>query len=215
MRFVPPSPASDGSKKSSSASAQFMKALKKNGGKASGATGSDATERYQSILKEKMADVRSQAMMGGSYGFHLPGTDPSECRQLSAGAQEILQKIAERKAKKAAKKEKKEDIISITPKYLTGIQGGRIDKSGKIFDSKGAHILTIDKKTGKIKNEKTGCSVGTYKPNCGFSQHRIAELVAKYDSSKKGSLWGTTPAAPSGGGGNIWGHSDDGKNNWW
>lgn len=239
MRFIQELPSQFQDKNSSkSAKTQFMKSV---AGKGKKPTEKTAEERYQDILKEKMEEVRSKAMNGAKYTFQLPGTDASECRELSAGAQEVLQKIAEKKAKKEEKKAKKEDVIKVSAKYFTGVQGGRIDAKGRIFDSKGQCILVVDKKTGSIKNARTGNIVGKYKAGCGYSEHRICELIGKYDTSRRagwhagaaghagastgwgtlpesssqGSIWGTTTSSNDSGG-SIWStHSSDDNKSWW
>ena len=103
MRFIPQLPEHVSNKSGKgSAKAAFMKKLK---------TGADPAdnpeERYQEILKSKMNEVRSEAMKGAKYTFNLPGTDPTQCKELSKGAQEIISKIAEKKAKQAEKRAKK------------------------------------------------------------------------------------------------------------
>lgn len=225
MRFVQELPKQFQSKNSSTgAKAQFMKALKR-GSKRPG--DQDPQERYNEIYKEKVKELRDKAMKGAKYTFQLPGTDASQCQQLSKGAQEIIEKIAEKRAKREEKKMKKADMIKITAKHFTGVQGGRIDARGQVFDSAGQVVMTVDKKTGKIKH-RNGNTVGKYNPGCTYSEHRLAELVAHYDTTKNagwyagtgghaghsshGSGWGTE--SNSCGGGNIWGSSSGGKDIW-
>ena len=235
MRFVPQLPGQFTDKNSkNSAKAQFMKNLEK--GNKKGAGQASAEDRYQDILNDKLEQTRNEAMKGAKYNFQLAGTDPAQCRQLSKGAQEVIQKIAEKKAKQAAKKQKKADIVAVQAKYFTGMQGGRIDKSGRIFDAHGQVILEVDKKTGKIKN-KMGNVVGNYDPNSSFSEHRICELIAKHSGKSQsftlgsganghgsggGGIWGSSDNSQSGsiwgsGGGGIWGSSssDDNNSGWW
>ncbi len=233
MRFVQELPSQFQNKNSSSAKTQFLNSLKKGGKKPNEKT---SEERYQEILKEKMDEVRTKAASGGKYAFHLPGTDASDCRELSQGAQDILQRIAEKKAKKEEKKRKKEEGVSVKAKYFTGMQGGRIDNKGRIYDSKGQCILVVDAKTGNIKNKQTGCVVGKYKSGCGYSEHRICELISKYDTTKRagwhagtaghsaagGNVWGSSASGgdiwgngASKGGGNIWGNAPKDSNGWW
>ncbi len=205
MRFIPPAFGQpSGDRKKASASEAFIKA-QKGGNTASSASAMS----YDDILKAKMEEVRNDALKGAKYSFHLDGTDAAECRQLSKSAQEVIQKVAEKRAKKAEKNAKKADIVAIQAKYFTGIQGGRIDNKGRIFDAAGQEVMSVDKKTGKIKN-KFGSTVGKYNPNSPMSEHKICRLIDKYSTKKDGvgSIWGS-------GGGNVWGGGDDSSNNWW
>lgn len=243
MRFIQQLPKQFQTKNASNgAKAMFMNSVKKG---TNGQVEMTKEERYQQIYKEKLNEVRSKALQGAKYTFTLPGTDPTQCKQLSKGAQEIISKIAEKKAKRAEKKMKKADVVKIMPKAFTGLQGGRIDSRGYIYDSAGQWILTVDKKTGKIKNRRNGCTVGKYNPTCGYSEHRLCELVAQYDTTKQagwyaspghahttpldslgnatnGSIWGKESNSVGNGsiwgtGGSIWGNSDNKDNNsgWW
>ena len=228
MRFVQEMPKQFQSKNSpNSAKAQFMNALKR-GSKKPGAQ--DPQERYNEIYKEKVKELRREAMKGAKYTFQLPGTDPTSAQQLSKGAQEIISKIAEKRAKRDEKRMKKADKIKITPKHFSGNQGGRIDNRGQIFDSAGQHIMTVDKKTGQIKH-RNGNTVGKYNPGCTYSEHRLCELIAGYDTTKNAGWYAGTSghgsAMPGGGqsvwgkesnscgGGNIWGSSDSGGKDIW
>lgn len=182
MRFVPQLPSQFTDKNSKkSAKAQFIKKVKDGSNKKT----QDAREKYKELLHEKMDELQAAAMKGAKYTFQLPGTDPTQTRELSKGAQEVLEKIAAKKAKREAKKREKSDIISITPKAFGGLQGGRIDGRGFIYDSKGQCIMEVCKKTGRIKNVRTGNIVGKFKPGCTYSEHRLCELIAKFDTSKQ------------------------------
>ena len=207
MRFIQKLPSQFTDKNSSkSAKAAFMKSLQKGSKTAAPA---DPEERYNEMFKEKLNEVRGEALKGAKYTFNLPGTDPTQCKELSKGAQEIIQKIAEKKAKSAEKKMKKADVVSVNAKYFMGQQGGRIDSAGKIYDSAGQHIMTVDKKSGKIKLEGgRGGTVGNYNPNSTYSEHRITELIAKHSTTNNNG-WYAGGQAQSGGihsaGGGVWG----------
>lgn len=240
MRFTPKLPEQFTTKDSkNSAKAMFMKNMQKGAKKAGDI---NAEERYNELYKEKLAELRNDALKGAKYTFNLPGTDPAQCKELSKGAQEIIQKIAEKKAKQAEKRAKKASTVSINAKYFTGHQGGRIDGKGKIYDSAGQCILEVDKVSGKIKNTRTGNIVGNYNANSTYSEHRICELIAKHSTTNNngwyagaaghgaqqpsGGVWGKSTESCGNGniwgssgnnsGGNIWGNSsDDNNNNWW
>lgn len=220
MRFVQEMPKQFQTKDSpTGAKAQFMKALKRGSKKAGD---QDPQERYNDMYQQKVKEMKAKAMKGAKYTFNLPGTDPSQCRQLSKGAQEIIEKIAEKQAKREEKRMKKADKIKISPKHFSGNQGGRIDGRGQVFDSAGQLIMTVDKKTGKIKH-RNGNTVGKYNPGCTYSEHRLCELIASYDTTKNagwyagsqghssasGGVWGKE--TNSCGGGSIWGSSDSGS----
>ncbi len=238
MRFVPQLPGQfTGENTKNSAKAMFLKNHAKGSKKGVGDVSSE--ERYDELLQNKLEETRNEAMKGASYTFNLPGTDPAQTRQLSKGAQEVIQKIADKKAKQAQKKAKKADIVAVQAKYFTGMQGGRIDKSGKIYDGAGQVVLEVDKKSGKIKNAKTGSVVGKYDPNSPYSEHRICELISKHSTTNNrgwyagtaghglqqatGGVWGKSDnSAGNGsiwgnGGGNIWGNNSSSDNNsgWW
>lgn len=238
MRFIQQLPSQFKDKNSpTSAKAQYMKAIKKG----SKVNEPDQQERYNEILKQKMKEVHAKALQGAKYSFQLQGTDASECRTLSKGAQEVLTKIAEKAAKREERRMEKADVVKIRPKAFVGLQGGRIDGNGYIFDSAGQWIMTVDKKTGKIKNRVTGCTLGKYKPDCTYNEHRITELIASHDTTKKagwyggtgghgmqtpggGSIWGSEKQSCGGGtiwgdnscsSGNIWGNSNKDNSGWW
>ncbi|MCI5050307.1 MAG: hypothetical protein MRY32_08270 [Rickettsiales bacterium] len=237
-RFTPQLPSHYTDKNNGkSAKAQFMKAMQKG---LKNPAEQDAKARYKEILSEKMASVQKEAMKGAKYSFQLPGTDASECRKLSKGAQEILEKVAEKQAKREQKKrERKMDKVAVKAKYFTGMQGGRIDNKGQIYDSAGQVIMKVDTKTGKIKNAATGSTLAKYRPNCGYTEHRICELIARHDTTKKdgwyagstdmSSIYGTNTSNNSGwgdsgsGGSSIWGDTggfwgnknDDNNGGWW
>jgi hypothetical protein len=221
MRFLQELPKNFRDKNSpNGAKAMFMNAMKK------GATKPEQSqdERYQQIYKAKLTDMRNNALKGGKYTFHLPGTDPTEARQLSKGAQEIISKIAEKKAKRDEKKMKKADVVKVQPKCFVGRQGGRIDNRGYIYDSAGQWIMTVDKKTGKIKNRRNGCTVGKYNPGCNYSEHRLTELISQLDTTHQNGWYagsgghaGSTPSdsiwgkeSGSVGTGSIWGGNTSG-----
>lgn len=236
MRFIPELPKSFREKDSpNSAKSMYLKSMKA-GNKPGPASPED---RYQDILKQKMDEVRSAAMKGAKYTFQLPGTDATEARQLSKGAQEIIEKIAEKNAKRAEKRMKKADVVKVQAKSFSGHQGGRIDGRGHIYDSAGQWVMTVDKKTGVIKNRITGAKLGKYNASCGYSEHRMCELIGQLDTTKKsgwyaggaahgtahpgeGTVWGKegnshgNSSIWGSGEGNIWGTGkDDHKSGWW
>lgn len=226
--------------KKNSASKMFMKQLEK--GKKNATMTQE--ERYHEILIEKTKEIEKELLSGiNKYSFNLLGTDGSQAKAVSKSAQAILDKIAEKRAKRLEARLKKPDTLEITPKFYTGMQGGRVDAQGYIYDSAGQWILTIDKKTGKVKNRKTGTTVCKFKPGSPYSDFKIAAAIAKYDTTKQQGWWGETKGlgdctngvwedynpnsihsskagsfwgGGSSKGGNIWGTGGDDKGGgWW
>lgn len=161
-------------------------------------------ERYQKMVDEKTAAIKKDAMKGARFGVSLPGTDSTQdSRQMSQSAQEIMEKMAREKAKKALKKSKKRSEVNITPKFLTGMQGGRIDSDGRIFDKHNKCIARIDKKTGKVKS-----SSGTHICNwtgSSYNEYTIARFIDKHNQGRGGSLYGTKGHGDATASGNVWG----------
>lgn len=186
-------------------------------------------ERYQKMVEEKTAAIKKEAMKGARFGVSLPGTDASQdSRQMSKSAQEMIDKMARDKAKKALKKAKRKEV-NIQPKLLTGMQGGRIDSDGRIYDSHNKCIAKIDKKTGKVKS-----SSGTHICNwtgSSYNEYTIARFIEKNNHARGGSIYGTkghggaTAGGIWGGGGSapsapsntdMWGNKkDDGGGGFW
>ncbi|MAR55636.1 MAG: hypothetical protein CMM93_00490 [Rickettsiales bacterium] len=224
-RFIPPSPSNKG-KTSKTQSQRMLDRLR------DGQTLEQAQQlpSLEQLYQEKLAELKKNALGGSKVKYHMVGYEKTE-RGTSLGAQQLLEKIAEKKAKKEREVlKKKMNEVKILPKSFVGAQGGRIDAKGNIFDSSGQMILKVDKATGKIK-AKNGNTVGKYKPNSTLAEHQMCELISKYDTSKKGdfrhgskghgsgggiwgsggSIWGSNDSG-GGGGTNVWGN--DGQNIW-
>jgi hypothetical protein len=227
-RFMPPSPFDTGKSKKTQ-SQRMLEGLRM--GKS--LKEANAIPTFEQLYAEKLAQLKKDALGGKKYEFQLPGTEKAE-RGVSAGAQQVLEKMAEKKAKKEHEQlKKKMNEVRIIPKGFTGPQGGRIDRNGNIFDASGKQIMKVDKATGKIK-AANGNTVGKYKPDSPYTEHKICELIAKLDSSKKGdfrhgtpghgvmggSIWGGAKEDSGGsvwgsGGGNVWGNNDDNNGGFW
>jgi hypothetical protein len=140
-------------------------------------------ERFQYIMEDKLNHLRADEGKS-KYGFHLPGTK-KEDKELSASAKKAIEQRKQKQAKADAKKQKEQRKVLIVSKYFTGPQGGRIDKSGHIYNASGQHVYTVDKETGKIKT-KQGNTVGKYEAHSPFSEYRIQQLIAKSNTQKRG-----------------------------
>jgi hypothetical protein len=131
-------------------------------------------ELFEEVLKQKMEAKKKELGYGGGK-FGLPGTDPNQQKQPSKAAMMAIQKIAEKQAKKEMKRKAQE--IELKPRFLmTNNGGGQIDKTGKVRDSSGRVIFTIDSKTGKVKNA-WGLPVGRYDPNDSGSIYQLQLLI--------------------------------------
>ncbi len=213
-----------------------MNSFSKAGGatKSSGMTASkkaffkkNASKKEQDRMKmDELYENRLNKMVetakgGGAAKFGIlgKGGDMPE-KEVSNSAMMIMQQMAKKAAKKDFKEYKKsESLAEIKAKYYVGPQGGRIDAKGRIYDAAQQHVMTVDQKTGKIKN-RWGNVVGTYDPESGMNDWKISELIKQYDTRKpKSGLWafngndnsgGSIWGSPGGsGGGSIWGNNDD------
>ncbi len=181
-------------------------------------------ERYKKMVSEKMDAYKKEAMKGAKFGVMLPGTSGGGERQMSKSAMETLEKMARDKAKREMKKGSKRKEVNITPKFLTGMQGGRIDADGRIYDSHNKIVASIDKKTGKVK-----ASNGTHICNwsgSSYNEYTIARFLEKSNHSRGGSLYGTKGhggntgggvwgSGSSGGGTDMWGNKKDDGGGFW
>lgn len=82
--------------------------MKKGGAKSVGGSGHEKTN-YQDMMKEKIEVYKHQMMTeaGNRSSVHLPGTDPNQKHELSQSAKDVLEQMAERKARKEAKRKKR------------------------------------------------------------------------------------------------------------
>ena len=189
----------------------------------------NASEEYKkAMMNEKQLDhAKMEELFQDEFDKLVKATKrkasfgkKGEEQEMGDNTKAALEMIARRQAKgafKQYKKEKDAKQIKIDVKSFTGMQGGRIDKNGRIYDSANQVILTVDMKTGKIKN-KWGSTVGKYKAGSSYSEFSLAKLIDKYDSRKQKSFTmgaGVGGSAPQdggvwgNGGGSVWGNNDD------
>jgi len=161
-------------------------------------------ERYQKILREKMASMTSEINKSSRYGVMLPGTEnSSQERKMSKTTEAFIQKMAEKKAKDEAKKIKQRRKLDVVPKMYAGPQGGKIDSEGRIWAPGNKVVAKVDFKTGYVVSAK-GSKICKF-ANSSFCEFRIAQFIAKETANAKPfSPWGTAamqaPAKPA----NIW-----------
>lgn len=189
-------------------------------------------DRYAKLMNEKLEQVKTAAKKSARYNVVLPGTEKgSNERKISKAAQEVIDKLAKERAKKFAKKNQFRNM-TIRSRSFGGIQGGRIDKKGKIYGPDGRYIAYVCKKTGKVKN-RWGNTICKYSDS-GYCDFRIARFVAwTYDkkrmkssiyavnghSTLSGGVYGSAKDGIYGkgnaAGGSIWGSSGDGGGGLW
>lgn len=90
------------------ASDVMKKNMMKNGMTKSMGSNKHDKPSYNDMMKNRIEQYKNQMMTEarGGQSVHLPGTDPSQTRELSESAKEIIRQMAEKKAKKDAKREK-------------------------------------------------------------------------------------------------------------
>lgn len=142
---------------------------------------------YKEMMEKRIAEYKDKMMLEATStgGFHLPGTDPNQSKELSEAAKAVIQQMAEKRAKKAAKKEAKK--VQIRSRSVgNGKSTGHIDSNGRVFGLHNQMLFKIDPKTGAITNTM-GMKVGKYNPNSSFSMFQLEKLLEK-ENGKKG--WG-------------------------
>lgn len=194
------------------ASDMFKQGLKK------GNSNLSPTERNKQMVQEKMAAMLQDAASGKKkFSFSLPGTAKGAEKQESEAVKQMKAQLAQKKAKRDSKK--LQEAIKVEPKYFSGMQGGRIDSKGNIYNAHNQLVATVEIKSGKIMGV-TGVTIGKYVPNSPTAEYVITRYIAKMnnnmgrggvggggmdtggasqsfdgmtggiDSSKKGSIWG-------------------------
>lgn len=188
-------------------------------------------ETYGVAMKD---DEKNKSMSTNtSYTFQLPLADSSQTQQLSRGAQEIVGRMAQKQAEKQQAALMRLAKVRVIPKQFTGETSGRIETDGRIYDSAGQHIMSIDKENGDIRLVETGQVVGNYSTGSTYSEHRIVELIGMYSTTNNSGWYagGSQQAYNGNGSGNwgketnscgnasIWGSADNGEakddNSWW
>jgi hypothetical protein len=136
----------------------------------------------------------------------MPGAKAPEKAGMSKSAKKMMEMIAAKKAKKEMKALAQQVVIK--PKSFSG---GRLDADGKVYDSMGKLVATIDPKNGNIKNAY-GVSVGKYKGDM-MGNNKIANMIT---SSGPRNTSSSTAGVSSGISlGNFYGHDDKKDDSWW
>lgn len=130
-------------------------------------------DRYKQILKKKFEEHKKEALGPRLQGFSLPGSF-KEVKQLSKRAEQTLQQIAQKKAKKEAKALRKMVIIEERKFY-----NGHLTKKGKIYDIAGNLVGEVNAKNGKMATT-TGWSLGKYKPKSYMTNLAIQGAINQY-----------------------------------
>ena len=129
--------------------------------------------------KDMVSDLIDDRMFNPNkknMSFKLPGTgsggDENE-NGRSKGYMSALKVAQQKRMKDKAKRNDKK--VKIVPKAF---KGGKLDANGKITNSKGQVIATINPETGVIK-DAMGMKVGKYKPFSFGSENKLERLVEK------------------------------------
>lgn len=164
--------------------------------------------RYEKLMNEKMEEIKKKVNKSTSFSVQLPGTEKAaSTRELSKAAQDVIDKLAKERAKKHAKKNMYKNM-TIRARSFTGMQGGRIDKQGRIYGPDGKYIAYVCKKSGKVKN-RWGNTICKYSDS-GYCEFKIARFIAwAYDKKRlKSSIYAVKGFSTSGGG--VYGSVKDG-----
>lgn len=172
-----------------------------------------ADEQYQALMQKKMESAKKNLMAEKKYGFQPPGTKQVEKKELSKGAMQAMQMMAERMAKnemKMMEKKKKKSEIEIIPGYVGGMNGGFLDKKGGIWRNN-EKLLQVDIKTGALKTGGWfGRKIGKYAQNSPGFNNKVANYIAQVEAKR------AKEAEQKNSGGSIWGpSSDDNNKGWW
>jgi hypothetical protein len=187
--------------KKSAASAEMRQQIQK-GGKIK----ESADEKMKKMVQQKIDELQKAVMDGTAKKFMMPGAKAPEKAGMSKSAKKMMEMIAAKKAKKEMKALAQQVVIK--PKSFSG---GRLDADGKVYDSMGKLVATIDPKNGNIKNAY-GVSVGKYKGDM-MGNNKIANMIT---SSGPRNTSSSTAGVSSGISlGNFYGHDDKKDDSWW
>lgn len=164
--------------------------------------------RYDKLVNEKMEAVKAEAKKSTRYMVNLPGTSMGGEREISKSAQQVIDKLAKERAKKQAKKAMFKNM-TIRARHFMGMQGGRIDKKGRIYGPDGRYIAYVCKKTGKVKNRMGGTVCYRYSDST-FCDYKIIRYIQwMYDKKRmKSTLYAVNGFTTAGGG--VYGSVKDG-----
>lgn len=129
-----------------------------------------SADRYKQIMKKKLADDKQKAMGKKTSLWSLPGTI-QQARHMSKYAEQALQQIAQKKAKKEAKALRQ--MVIVQPRNF---QNGRLTQKGKIYDIAGNLVGQVNTKNGRMST-MNGWSFGKYKPKSVFTNMAIENAI--------------------------------------
>jgi hypothetical protein len=143
----------------------------------------DKTQQVKNY-KEMLEDMMDEKMFSPKNlnTFSLPGTVPSEQKEMTKGQKAAMELAMQKRAKERMKK--REMKVDVIPKQYTGRSGGWIDKKGKIRNKHGMIVMEVDLDTGVITN-RMGLKVGKYTPHSATCDFKIQRLIDQYTKAHK------------------------------
>lgn len=133
-----------------------------------------AADRYKQIMKKKLEENKKKALGPRlSDGFRLPGSI-QEAKKLSKRAEQNLQQMAEKKARKEAKALRQ--MVVVQPRVFSN---GTLNKKGQIYDIAGNQVAKINIKNGNMSS-MLGWSFGKYNPKSVFTNMAIQNAINQY-----------------------------------
>ena len=159
-------------------SAAFSRKRKKSIHEMMDEKSSHKVKNYKEMLSDRMDDMMFNPDKN-PMSFKLPGTgtDDGNDGGRSKGYLAAM-KVAQEKRMKQKAKRNDNKVKVIAKAFGTGDHSGRIDANGKITNSKGQIVATVNLETGVIK-DAMGMKVGKYNPFKFGMEHKLEKLVSK------------------------------------
>lgn len=133
-------------------------------------------ERYKHILKKKVQENKQKTLADKMKQPIIPGIGSlgSAKYNMSKRAEQALQQIAQRKAKKEAKVMRQMVIVE-----ARRFPNGNITNKGKIYDVAGNLVAEVNRKNGSI-SAMNGWGLGKYKPRSYFTNLAIQNAIDQH-----------------------------------
>lgn len=135
-----------------------------------------STERYKSILKKKFQENKQKTLTEKLKQPIIPGLAGLATAKysMSKRAEQALQQIAQRKAKKEAKAQRSMVIVE-----ARRFPNGNLTNKGKIYDVAGNLVAEVNRKTGRMATTN-GWGLGKYRPKSYFTNLTIQSAIDQH-----------------------------------
>lgn len=149
-------------------------------------SGASSLQDYKEMLQAKEVERLKKGPPSKtltSVGNRGTRAASKEEEQHSKGYEKAIKELAIKKMLQEQRARTGQGV-EIKAKNFMGKHPGRIDAKGRIYNKENKIILTVDLKTGKIKNH-LGVAVGKYNAKSATNDFRIEKLLEKYSGPNK------------------------------